>query len=77
MGGGGSGIHGPVGREKAFEGSMEEGIPSSERAIQFIHTAIDRLYDSAGGVWSAEWWRVVIESPLVEIVPFPSLPPAY
>ena len=50
-------------REKAFEGSMEEGIPSSERAIPFVHTAIDRLYDSAGGVWSAEWWWVVIESP--------------
>ena len=50
-------------REKAFEGSMEEGIPSSERAIRFVHTAIDRLYDSAGAVWSAEWWWVVIESP--------------
>lgn len=42
---------------------MEEGIPSSERAIPFVHTAIDRFYDSAGGVWSAECWWVVIESP--------------
>ena len=50
-------------REKAFEESMEGGIPSSERSIAFVHIAIDRLCDPAGGVWSAEWWWVVIESP--------------
>ena len=60
MGGGEAAFMNQQAREKAFE---EEGIPSSERAIRLVHTAIDRLYDSAGGVWSAEWWWVVTESP--------------
>ena len=36
-------------REKAFEESMEGGIPLSERAIPFVHAAVDRLCDSADG----------------------------
>ena len=44
----------PYAREKAFEGSMEEGIPSSEMVIPFALAAVDKFCDSAGGVRSAE-----------------------
>jgi hypothetical protein len=46
----------PYAREKAFEGSMEEGSPSSEIVIPFARAAVDKFCDSAGGVRSAEWW---------------------
>ena len=44
----------PYAREKAFEGSMEEGMPSSEMVIPFAPAAVHKFCDSAGGVWSAE-----------------------
>ena len=44
----------PYALEKAFEGSMEEGMPSSEMVIPFALAAVDKFCDSAGGVRSAE-----------------------
>ena len=44
----------PYAREKAFEGSMDEGMPSSEMDIPFARVAVDKFCNSAGGVQSAE-----------------------
>jgi len=44
----------PYARAKAFEGSMDEGMPSSEMVIPFARAAVEKFCDSAGGVRSAE-----------------------